>query len=82
MLCAGNGADVVLKASILKSAVLGTLEESMFEKRPRAYAAEILQLKTIEERREALAAVPEYWREMVEYMVRNEYEKRKYARRT
>lgn len=81
MLCARNGADVALKASILKSVVVGTLEGSMFEKRPRAYAAEILQLKTIEERRAALASVPGEYRDRVELYVRNEFERRKYSRR-
>lgn len=34
-------------------------------KRPREYAAEILELKTREERRQALEKVPENVREMV-----------------
>ena len=50
-------------------------------KRPRYYAAEILDLKTVEERRAALSAVPEEQRERVELYVRNEFERRKHAHR-
>lgn len=38
-------------------------------KRPREYAAEILELKTREERRQALEKVPENVREMVRKQV-------------
>jgi hypothetical protein len=50
-------------------------------KRPRHYAAEILDLKTVEERRAALNQVPTEQRERVELYVRNEFERRKYSRR-
>ncbi|GJN49466.1 MULTISPECIES: hypothetical protein [Pseudomonas] len=34
-------------------------------KAPREYAAAIIRLQSLEERREALARVPEEWRELV-----------------
>ena len=42
----------------------------MQEKRPRHYAAEIIQLTTREQRRDALNRVPEAWRELVAAHVR------------
>jgi len=51
------------------------------QKRPRHYAAEILDLNTVEERRDALKEVPTEQRERVELYVRNEFERRKYSRR-
>lgn len=49
--------------------------------RPRHYAAEILALKTREERREALLKVPPDYQERVKLYVENEFERRKYTRR-
>jgi len=37
----------------------------MFEKRPRQYAHEITKMKTADERKAALAKVPEHLRELV-----------------
>ena len=42
----------------------------MQEKRPRHYAAEISQLTTREQRRDALSQVPEHWRALIETHVR------------
>ena len=49
--------------------------------RPRQYAANIMLLSSKEERRAALAAVPEWMRDIVETHVRNAYDRDKYARR-
>jgi hypothetical protein len=49
--------------------------------RPRFYAANILTLSSREERVECLNKVPEKWRSWVELIVRNEYERRKHAKR-
>jgi len=43
------------------------------EKMPRFYAAEIVQMKTKEERRDALAKVPEKFQDLVETHVRNTF---------
>lgn len=48
----------------------------MYEKRPRMFAAEILALKTREERQLALEKVPEHLRELVRRHVINEFSKR------
>ena len=50
--------------------------------KPRHYAAEILALKTREERREALSKVPPDYQERVRLYVENEFERRKYTSRT
>ena len=47
------------------------------EKRPRQYAAEIMALRTREERRNALANVPEHLRELTEAHVRITFDRRK-----
>lgn len=52
----------------------------MLEKRPRHYAAEIMQLKTREERRAALAEVPELYREIVMTHVRCWFELKNHKR--
>lgn len=49
----------------------------MSEKRPRFYAAEIIALKTKEERRAALAKVPEHLRDWVEFYVRDSVERKR-----
>jgi len=49
--------------------------------RPRHYAAQILALKTREERREALSKVPPEYQERVKLYVENKFERRKYTRR-
>ena len=49
--------------------------------RPRQYAASIMLLSSKEERRTALAEVPESMRSLVESHVRNVYERNKYTRR-
>lgn len=46
-------------------------------KRPRQYAAEIMKLKTIDERRAALANVPDPFKGLTKDHVNNELEKRK-----
>lgn len=46
---------------------------SSLPKRPRHYAAEICALPTPEARREALAKVPEEWREMTRKHVENTF---------
>ena len=46
------------------------------EKRPRHYAAEILKLKTKEERRAALDSVPEHLRDLVRKHVQAAYDRR------
>ena len=45
-------------------------------KRPRQYVAEIIALPK-EDRRAALDDVPEEWRALVEYMIRDWWEKKK-----
>ena len=47
-------------------------------KRPRHYIAEIMELKTREERKEALDRVPEEYREWVRKSVTNFFELRKH----
>lgn len=47
------------------------------ERRPRHYAEAILSLKTKEERRKALAEVPEQFREMVRIHVEHAFMTRK-----
>lgn len=44
------------------------------EKRPRHYAAEIAAMKSLPERRAAVEAVPEQWRELVKahFLIRAE----------
>ena len=49
--------------------------------KPRHYAAQILDLKTREERREALSKVPHDYQDRVKLYVENEFERRKYTRR-
>lgn len=49
----------------------------MIEKRPRHYAAEIVQMKTREERRKALEQVPEHLREWVKGYVLTAFEMKK-----
>ena len=49
------------------------------EKRPRHYIAEIMALKTREERKEALDKVPEEYKEWVRKSVVNFFELRKYT---
>jgi len=51
----------------------------MNEKRPRHYAAEILLLPTIEQRKEAFERVPEIWKPMTRSHVSAEWERRKLA---
>jgi len=46
------------------------------EKRPRHYAAEILKLKTKEERRAALDSVPREYQDMVRKHVQAAYNRR------
>ena len=46
------------------------------EKPPRTYADEILELKTKEERREALEKVPEDMRQLVKFYIYDHYAKR------
>lgn len=48
----------------------------MTEKRPRAYAAEIIKLRTKEERRAALEDVPDKFRDWVKDLVTTEFERR------
>lgn len=50
-------------------------------KRPRHYAAEIIPLKTLTERREALTRVPVEWREWVAFYVKDFFAKRKLSKR-
>ena len=45
--------------------------------RPRDYAAQIIKMKTREERLEALLKVPEEWRDLVKKHVENEFMRRK-----
>lgn len=47
------------------------------EKRPRQYAAEIMKLKTREERTNALEKVPDEFRGWVEFYVRDAFERNK-----
>ncbi|CAB4141155.1 hypothetical protein UFOVP412_51 [uncultured Caudovirales phage] len=47
--------------------------------RPWKIAARICELKTLEQRREALALVDPMFREQVETHIKNEFEKRKYG---
>lgn len=51
------------------------------EKRPRHYAAEIMGLKTVKERRDALAKVPENLQGFVETHVRNNFALQSFNRR-
>lgn len=48
------------------------------EKRPRHYAAEIAAMKSLEQRRAAIEAVPAEWRELVKahLMIRAEWRSR------
>lgn len=48
---------------------------------PRQYAAEIIVLPTLEQRREALARVPEQWREWVKDYVVDYFNKRHFLKR-
>lgn len=50
-------------------------------KRPRHYAAEIIAIKTREERRAALAKVPEHLRDWVEFYVKDSFEKTRNIKR-
>jgi len=50
-------------------------------KRPRHYAAEIIEMKSPEERRAALDHVPEEWREWVRHLVKDAFAKRKHLAR-
>lgn len=52
------------------------------ERRPRQYAAEIIALRTKEERAAALARVPEHLRELTRRHVETEFDRRKYAHNT
>jgi len=47
---------------------------------PRVYAAEIIAMKSIEERRKALANVPDPFKDMVKKYVTNEFTMRKYRK--
>ena len=47
------------------------------EKRPRHYAAEIVRLRTLDQRRAALELVPEHLRELTAAHIRNEWQRRK-----
>lgn len=46
-----------------------TVMSLSFDKRPRHYCAEIVQLETKEERRKALSEVPEIYRDWVRHLV-------------
>ena len=48
-------------------------------KRPWRIAAEICELKTLEQRREALTLVDPMFRSQVETHIKNEFERRKYG---
>lgn len=48
-------------------------------KRPWRIAAEICELKTLEQRREALALVDPMFRSQVETHIKNEFERRKHG---
>jgi hypothetical protein len=50
------------------------------EKWPRQYAKEIIELKSREERLEALSKVPEHLRDWVKRLVLDHFERRKHAR--
>lgn len=50
------------------------------EKRPRYYAEEIIAMKDIEQRREALEQVPERFRDWVRFYVVDHFNKRKVKR--
>lgn len=50
------------------------------DKRPRHYAAEIAAMKTLEQRRAAIEAVPEEWRELVKAHLTNRAEKAKHGK--
>lgn len=49
--------------------------------RPRQYAAEIIVLPTLEQRREALALVPGEWREWVKEYVVDYFNKQHFLKR-
>ncbi|NOR70005.1 MAG: hypothetical protein GQ532_09995 [Methylomarinum sp.] len=57
------------------------MSESYPYKWPRDYAAEIIPLKTLAQRREALARVPVEWREWVAFYVKDFFTKRKLSKR-
>jgi len=50
-------------------------------KRPRHYAAEIIALRSDEERQKALRQVPEAWRGWVGIYVSNHFDRLRYLRR-
>lgn len=47
---------------------------------PRHYAAEIVELKTVEQRREAIELVPDLYKELVKTHIKIQWEKKKYAK--
>lgn len=51
------------------------------ERRPRHYADEIIRLRTREERRDALAKVPEIFQSLVETHVRNHFSLQSFKRK-
>jgi hypothetical protein len=62
------------KAVCTVSAGQGQAEIGVTEKWPRHYAAEIAAMKTREQRREALNAVPSHLREWVAYLVQLKFQ--------
>lgn len=49
-----------------------------YDKRPRHYAAEIIALADIEQRRAALAHVPEHWRALTKAHVSDYFNKKRF----
>ena len=56
---------------------LAQARERLGDKRPRQYAAEIIALPSIDARRAALAAVPDWCRETVKHYVSDHWNKRR-----
>lgn len=57
------------------------MSQSYLAQWPRHYAADIIDLKTVEERREALSRVPENFRVWVAFYVKDYFQKRHFLRR-